>query len=100
MHLKTVAGAAQRSRDDLHNKLSEVNMELELVNQRNNFLDKQVHSPMQWRAAIYWFLAFPVNSFSSNNSFCRLSIVSRKWATEMNNYSKFEECQLWVVGKF
>ncbi|XP_063679445.1 centrosomal protein of 135 kDa-like [Bolinopsis microptera] len=42
MHLKTVAGAAQRSRDDLHNKLSEVNMELELVNQRNNFLDKQV----------------------------------------------------------
>ena len=41
-HLKTVAAAAQRSRDDLHNKLSEVNMELELANQRNNFLDKQV----------------------------------------------------------
>ena len=49
MHLKTVAGAAQRSRDDLHNKLSEVNMELELVNQRNNFLDKQVHPPMAGR---------------------------------------------------
>ena len=47
-HLKTVALAAQRSRDDLHNKLSEVNMELELVNQRNNFLEKQVNSVCQY----------------------------------------------------
>eukprot|EP00116_Pleurobrachia_bachei_P001323 sb/3461585/ len=42
-HLKTVASTAQRSRDDLHNKLQEVSMELELANQRNTFLDKQVN---------------------------------------------------------
>ena len=41
-HLKSVALAAQKSRDDLHSKISEVSMELQLAKQKNVFLEKQV----------------------------------------------------------